>query len=666
MPTCPDRAAPSAVNSDVTTLASALGSALAGWRTGPTLLLVLSLLSACGSPAAGPLPATPGPEPTVAVSATMASALPQTSPAAATAAPAITPRSTTPDTMRAPAPPAVAPASLTVSVVGTAVWGRDKAQLPLKDTAYSVPAGALFVDPAGGADADPGSQDAPLRTLAAAVKAAPNGGTVVLRGGVYRESVAWSDKRLTLQPYPHEQAWMDGTVTVAGWVRDGAAWRHDGWATSLRPADDTRPVDPAHPMARYPDMVFVDGRPLEQVASVGEVGPSTFFVDRAAAVLYIGDDPAGRAVEAAALQTALTIREGAGTVVRGLGFRGFAPRYGPEKAMVRGYSSGLVFEDNTLAWSSAGGLTIGGENVTVRGNSFVFNGHLGLLGGRLSQSLIEGNFFAWNNTKRFRPTWESGGVKMFRSVDVTLRDNVFEQNYGHAIHCDWACRDINIVRNLIIRNHSYGIKYEKAGTAILASNVFVRNGGGIDVFGSSEVTIYNNTFLDQASDLVIQDDRRRTDDPQVPGETRDVVVENNILTGVSPISVFDISRMKSAERMVRTVDHNVYLRRAADSQPLVSWTEGSKRVAFATLDEFRARAGHERHGLAVEQSPDRVFVAVSRGDYRLQLPGPGGYAGAPLPAEVARAVGVPADGPVAPGAIAWPHDVAVSRVGSSP
>ena len=47
----------------------------------------------------------------------------------------------------------------------------------------------------------------------------------MLRQGEYREFIQINGKQLTLQPYPHEQAWVKGSIIVSGWVPDGAAWR---------------------------------------------------------------------------------------------------------------------------------------------------------------------------------------------------------------------------------------------------------------------------------------------------------------------------------------------------------------------------------------------------------------------------------------------------------
>ena len=54
-----------------------------------------------------------------------------------------------------------------------------------------------------------------------------------MRGGTYHEIRRVFTAGITIQAYPGEVVWMDGTVPVTGWVQDGTAWRHDNWNVSL-------------------------------------------------------------------------------------------------------------------------------------------------------------------------------------------------------------------------------------------------------------------------------------------------------------------------------------------------------------------------------------------------------------------------------------------------
>ncbi len=207
---------------------------------------------------------------------------------------------------------------------------------------YAPPSNAVYVSPSG-SDSAAGSASAPLRTIARAVSVAASGGTVVLRGGRYHETVTVS-KTVTLQNYPGEAAWLDGAEPVSGWVQDGSAWRHDGWTTRFdhsptytRGAPDSGSanwqfLNPSYPMAAHPDQVFVDGAPLQQVSSRGQVTAGTFYLDEATSRLYVGTNPGGRTVEASTLVKAMSVRA-TGTVIRGIGIRRFSPSV-PDMAAV--------------------------------------------------------------------------------------------------------------------------------------------------------------------------------------------------------------------------------------------------------------------------------------------------------------------------------------------
>src|SRR5207302_10179693 len=88
---------------------------------------------------------------------------------------------------------------------------------------------AIVVSPSG-SDTASGTSSAPLRTLAHAVRSAPSGATIVLRAGSYHESVVIpSNKRLTVQAWPGEAVWLDGSVPVTGWTSSGGLWSKSGW-----------------------------------------------------------------------------------------------------------------------------------------------------------------------------------------------------------------------------------------------------------------------------------------------------------------------------------------------------------------------------------------------------------------------------------------------------
>jgi hypothetical protein len=541
---------------------------------------------------------------------------------------------------------------------------------PLKDTNYPISNHALFVSVSGN-DMNPGTQAMPLRTIQRAVSAAPAGGTIVIRQGEYREFVRITNKALTLQPFPHEQVWLKGSVLVTGWVPDGSAWRKDGWTFRFTPAGSIV-MDPAYPMSIYPDMVFIDGRALRQVGSRGAVTAGTFFVDSVSNRLYIGDNPSGRQVEGSAVSNVLQVHNGSGTIIRGLGFAHAASTATASSGAVQllGGSSNVVVENNVFAWNAAAGLEVGpSSNVSVRGNAMLFNGLVGLSGwGGLRGTVVEGNRFAHNNQERFSMYWAAGGMKINGGIDITVRDNVAEDNIGAGLWCDISSYNVTIARNLVRNNQLYGIMYEISAKAIIASNVVVNhpNASGIYVSESSQVQVYNNSVANGLRDISVYDSNRlNTNASQIAQgitwEVRDVVIKNNILSNTNTsnqhmLGVYDEQSRKAAEAMVSALDSNAYYRRSSSS-PIAThrWgRQGQGSTYYLTVDQLRTATGKELRGLAIDNVPIHpFFINEAGGDYRLVSGSQALGTGEPLPADIAAAIGVMAGVAVNRGALRW-------------
>ena len=122
-----------------------------------------------------------------------------------------------------------------------------------------------YVDPRHPAAADEpawGYPGVPLATLAKACAIAQEGETIVLRGGVYRETLRPASDGVTIRAMKGEKVTISGAEAVEGWKREGAAW--------------------SAPLAAEPKKLLRDGRPW-----------SEFTYDEAAKriVVKTGGDP---------------------------------------------------------------------------------------------------------------------------------------------------------------------------------------------------------------------------------------------------------------------------------------------------------------------------------------------------------------------------------------
>jgi hypothetical protein len=87
-------------------------------------------------------------------------------------------------------------------------------------------AATYYVDGAGAqaADANPGSQEKPWKTLGRAVQGLKAGDTVILKGGVYRETLRLAasgekDKPITIKAAPGERVIITGADPITGWKK---------------------------------------------------------------------------------------------------------------------------------------------------------------------------------------------------------------------------------------------------------------------------------------------------------------------------------------------------------------------------------------------------------------------------------------------------------------
>jgi parallel beta-helix repeat protein len=512
--------------------------------------------------------------------------------------------------------------------------------VPIGKTHYPVPARARFVAP-GGSDTAAGTRSAPWRTLGHAIQQVSAGAVIVLRRGTYHESLEITRKHLTIQPYPGEAVWFDGSRPVTGWVRDGSVWRKDGWTTRFDHTDPTvgrdwtfRMTDPKYPMARWPDQVFVNGKQLEQVANRAAVRAGTFAVDYPNGRLYLGSDPRGAEVEASTLAEALYFHGSDGSVVRGIGFRRYAT---PIKRMgaVKGYANDLLFENDVFADTALTGLSILGSRITVRRNAFLRNGQLGLQGNKSDKATIVGNVMTGNNSAHFKIIPVAGGMKITTSRGLRVLDNDVEDNGSAGIWLDEACTSAVIARNVVRHNTGHGIQFEISKGALIAGNLVVDNARyGIRILESSQVRIWNNTVSNNA--------RRQIDalDAGRQSQTTGIQLRNNLLEsrpgGDQLLGVEDTTKRHGANAMV-DADGDAFYRPSPGPNALIHWVDPARKTKDLTgLTEFTERTGREAHGIAADSAApftDRLGFRLRPGSDPLR-------AGLPLPADVAALLGL--------------------------
>jgi len=493
--------------------------------------------------------------------------------------------STAPAPTPTPAPaPAPAPAPSAGSGSGSA---------PVGTARYAVPSGAVVVATTGREGAA-GTAQAPLSSVAAAIAKAPQGGTVVLRGGSYNQSVVVPyGKRVTIQSWPGEAVWFDGSVPVTSWSRSGAAWTAPWTAFPsskiLGVADNPRFVSSAHPLAGRPDQVFVGGVQQRQVASAAQVTAGTFFPDPGGKRVVLGTDPAGKEVRISNKTQAFWV-QGAGSTLQGFGVRRYATLDSDRGTVRLGHDDltarDLVVEDNAMIGVNLERNEGSLEHLTVRRN-----GMLGINASTAYDLSLTDSVITDNNAQRFKEAPVSGGVKITRSRGVTVQGNDISRNFSSGLWLDESVYDADVVGNTVAGNEFTGIQYELTSKGVIADNVITGGKVGVQLINAAGIDVVNNSIggTSQMAVKILQDERRPATastghdprrpkvDPTVTWLTGDITIANNAFGsgGWFQVYVLDKATRRSADSMGIDITGNAFNQRVTTAQAtLVGWGGG--------------------------------------------------------------------------------------------
>lgn len=417
---------------------------------------------------------------------------------------------------------------------------------PLGSTSYTVPGGALFVSPTG-SNSNPGTQALPFLTFEHAAGVVGTGGTIVLRAGVYHTgktrttgtslgyvAVAITAANVTVQNYPGEIVWFDGSAVLTGFVADGATWSRawtpfrrdpqyswnsdaayntavssDNWA----PLDGTDPGgNPANdkywqfvdytnfPAAARPERVWLDGVQLTQVVTLGALTAGKFFINAQTNKIHLGENPAGKTVEITDLQTCVNFL-GDGQIFRGIGVRRFAGS-NPQGGVVKFHRASPTVENVHVEDVTPFALDFLGASSNICAHDFIARhvtimraGNLGVHVDMCDRGLMERCYLKTSNDKRFAYAPSAGGIKITHARGLTIDRNLFEDSFGKHVWMDIDIYDSKVTRNVLRRSWQRGMVFELSDKCLIAGNLFDET--AIDALAPvdcADVRIWNNTF----------------------------------------------------------------------------------------------------------------------------------------------------------------------------
>lgn len=520
-----------------------------------------------------------------------------------------TPAPNTPNSPTTPAGPGAD------SARGASTTIENAGARPLGNARYELPERGVYVAGTGNDSSGNGSVGAPFATIRRAVSAvrATNGGTIVLRGGVYNEFVQLFQNNVTIEAYPGEVVWLDGTIPVQGWTRSGNTWTHGGWpykfdhsASHQSGSDSGGFVNPAHPMAAWADQVLADGKQLEQVA--GTPGEGEFSVDYARQTITVGSDPTDKAMRASNLAQAFVI--GAGNVtLRGFGVRNYATSLPSMGTIYLGGDTGnFLLQDLVVSGNSTQGISGYSKNIRIDHVDAYGNGMTGIHATKSTNMVISNSDISGNNAEHFNSGPASAGIKVGRMNGFTATNNWVHDNVGiTGIWTDENVTNFKIVNNVVDvadangkPGSQYGILTELSDTGIVAGNVIKNAWYGYTAFDTGNVAIYNNTL----SGNKVWDIGASQDDRYLPGRgtaavppasncpwvVRNLTVVNNDLsrsTANFQFYALDKATKRTADSMNISLAGNLFV--AGDTKRhAVGWGNGNiwTPTTFTTIRDW--------------------------------------------------------------------------------
>ena len=465
-----------------------------------------------------------------------------------------------------------------------------------------------YVSPTG-SDTGAGNAASPFKTISQAAKLAGAGDTVLIKPGVYRESV-WlknsgtGEKPIVFKAETPGTVVIDGADVVSGWTKESGDVYSADWAYDFRMGNGSRTwgVEGA---TGYAEQFIHAGKPLTRVEQISQITEGTFAINYASDKVHVwlpGSADARNTTVMGSTRSTLfapakrVLGTAAHVRVEGITFRHAANFAQSGQAGVR-TDNGWVVVDSTVQFMNGTGMGVFGNDVTVLRVMVEKNGQLGLGGASATNTLVKDTVTRWNNTRNFQVSWEGGGGKWSKTDGVYMLNYDAYENTGHGIWFDIDNTNFVITGSESWGNVGGGRDSEGTGIFIEISpgpgrieNNYVHDntGAGVRIAESTKVVVQNNTLINNYRGIELRDM------PDRSYSVLDVIIRNNKIKGwqESAIGTSQGTWNAQTSRDKRiTIENNQY-DTAGSIYRIMRWGP----TAYSTITVVRDLLGFETTG----------------------------------------------------------------------
>jgi Right handed beta helix region len=400
-----------------------------------------------------------------------------------------------------------------------------------------------------------------FQTISAAVEFADSlirrgiGAKILIHPGIYREQISLSatDKGVTA-PLVIEGApstVISGADVWTGWQQQGTpgVWVHPWpyqWGYAPYPPGWEGNVVLA-PIVTRREMVIVNGTPLRQVLSSGDLTAGTFLVSESSRTITVMVDPqtdlSAATVEVAVRSPLFQAQGRQNLALRGLTFQ-YANSALPDSAVQISNSWGVVVQNCNFIWNNWDGIDVlESANVTISGVSADNDGGSGMGGYEIQSLLLDSSDTSSNNWRGAMggfTGWAVAGSKFSSVHNGLVRAYTSRNNQARGFWLDFDTANVTIDASRFEGNLRDGVFLEADQGPLSVTNSRMcgsTTGAGIAGSNTANVQLTGNVICDNSqAQLLITGDPDRTVTDFQSGNQFDVRAENWTLCGNTMLS----------------------------------------------------------------------------------------------------------------------------------